>query len=46
MTAALQLPTASLWAQSESPALGGQLDAWYERARRQAPGEWGIAIAD
>jgi D-alanyl-D-alanine carboxypeptidase len=37
---------APLPAQSNAPELGGQLDAWYERARRQAPGEWGIAIAD
>ena len=46
MVASLQLAAGPLWAQAESPALSQQLDSWYDRARRSAPGEWGIAVAD
>jgi PBP4 family serine-type D-alanyl-D-alanine carboxypeptidase len=46
IVAALQISAAPLSAQADASALSGQLDAWYDRARRQAPGEWGVAIAD
>jgi D-alanyl-D-alanine carboxypeptidase/D-alanyl-D-alanine-endopeptidase (penicillin-binding protein 4) len=46
LAAYLQLSGAPLQAQAESPALSEQLDSWFDRARRSAPGEWGIAVAD
>ncbi len=46
VAACLQLSPAPIQAQTDSPWLGERLDAWYERAQRSAPGDWGIAIAD
>lgn len=37
---------APLQAQTDSRWLSERMDAWYQRAHRSAPGEWGIAIAD
>ena len=31
---------------SETPALKDQLEKWYATARRRAPGDWGIAVAN
>lgn len=37
---------AVLAAQTDGPWLEGRMADWYRQARRRAPGEWGIAIAD
>lgn len=38
-----------VWAQpartASAPELQGQLEKWYKRAARSAPGQWGIAVA-
>ena len=44
--AALQIPIAPLAAQTDAGWLTERMDAWYHRAQRSAPGDWGIAIAD
>jgi len=44
--AALQIPIAPLAAQTDAGWLTERMDAWYHRAQRGAPGDWGIAIAD
>jgi len=46
LTASLQIPLAPLAAQTDARWLTERMDAWYHRAQRSAPGEWGIAIAD
>ena len=46
LTASLQIPCAPLAAQTDAGWLTERMDAWYHRAQRSAPGEWGIAIAD
>src|SRR5690349_13425183 len=46
LTASLQIPLAPLAAQTDARWLTERMDAWYQRARRSAPGDWGIAIAD
>jgi serine-type D-Ala-D-Ala carboxypeptidase/endopeptidase (penicillin-binding protein 4) len=46
LTASLQIPLAPLAAQTDAGWLTERMDAWYRRAYRSAPGEWGIAIAD
>ncbi len=43
------VPAASSVAQrlpTETPVLTSQLEQWYRAARRRAPGEWGVAIAN
>ncbi len=39
-------PIVALSAQTEPGWLGERMASWYERTRRSAPGEWGVAIAD
>lgn len=46
IAACLQTSAAPLQAQTDSHWLSERMDAWYQRARRSAPGEWGIAVAD
>ncbi|MGH7512234.1 MAG: D-alanyl-D-alanine carboxypeptidase/D-alanyl-D-alanine endopeptidase [Gemmatimonadales bacterium] len=46
LTASLQIPFASLAAQTDAGWLTQRMDAWYQRAQRSSPGDWGIAIAD
>ena len=46
LTASIQIPFAPLAAQTDAGWLSERMDAWYGRAHRSAPGEWGIAIAD
>ena len=46
LTAALQIPFAPLAAQTDAGWLTQRMDAWYHRAQRSAPGDWGVAIAD
>ncbi|HET9727146.1 MAG TPA: D-alanyl-D-alanine carboxypeptidase, partial [Gemmatimonadales bacterium] len=46
LTASLQIPLAPLAAQTDARWLTEHMDAWYHRAQRSAPGDWGIAIAD
>jgi D-alanyl-D-alanine carboxypeptidase/D-alanyl-D-alanine-endopeptidase (penicillin-binding protein 4) len=46
IAACFQMPLVPLQAQTDSQGLGDRLDAWYQRARRSAPGDWGIAVAD
>ena len=46
LTASLQVPFAPLAAQTDAGWLTERMEAWYHRAQRSAPGDWGIAIAD
>jgi PBP4 family serine-type D-alanyl-D-alanine carboxypeptidase len=46
VSALLQIPFAPLAAQTDAGWLTERMDAWYHRAQRSSPGEWGIAIAD
>ena len=46
LTASLQIPFAPLAAQTDAGWLTQRMDAWYQRAQRSSPGDWGIAIAD
>ena len=46
LTASLQIPFGSLAAQTDAGWLTQRMDAWYHRAQRSSPGDWGIAVAD
>jgi PBP4 family serine-type D-alanyl-D-alanine carboxypeptidase len=46
VAACLQIPFASLAAQTGAPWLTERLDSWYGQASRSAPGEWGTAVTD
>jgi len=46
LLAGLQIQPPPLKAQSDSQWLTERLDSWYQRTRRSAPGDWGIAVAD
>jgi serine-type D-Ala-D-Ala carboxypeptidase/endopeptidase (penicillin-binding protein 4) len=46
LTASLQISSAPLAAQTDAGWLTERMDAWYHRAQRTSPGEWGIAITD
>lgn len=46
LTACLQIASAPLAAQTDSHWLTEQMESWYQRSLRSAPGEWGISIAD
>jgi D-alanyl-D-alanine carboxypeptidase/D-alanyl-D-alanine-endopeptidase (penicillin-binding protein 4) len=46
LTAPLGSVAVPLHAQTDTDWLSGRMASWYHRARRVAPGSWGVAVAD